>query len=142
MCTRSHFSLLQHKSSSFKFTYFFLIFLKFGKGNIKVFIHMFVPEELDSPLIHFPRMGKVTMLFFKAGILNPVLHIRVHENKWVEWRKNQAEQRGLKNKYPNPNPEPQHHPLWLRGYRRPTNLWLPGGQGLVSLPFSSASSVF
>ena len=42
---------------------------------------MVVPEEFNSPLIHFPGVGKVTVLFFKAGILNPVLHIRVHENK-------------------------------------------------------------
>lgn len=65
----------------FKFTYFFLIFFKFGKGNIKVFIHMFISKEFDSSLVHFPCMGKITMFFFKAGIFDPVLHIRMHENK-------------------------------------------------------------
>lgn len=82
MCTEVIFSKLFCNVIEFKFTYFFLIFFKFGKGNIKALIHMFIPKELDSSLVHFPCVGKVTMFFFKAGVLDPVLNIRVHKHKY------------------------------------------------------------
>lgn len=42
---------------------------------------MFVSKEFDSSLIYFPCVGKITMFFFKAGILDPILNIRVHKYK-------------------------------------------------------------
>jgi hypothetical protein len=65
-----------------KYTYFLLIFLKFGKSDIKVFIHMLISKEFNGSLIHFPCMGKISMLFFEAGIFDPVLHIRMYKDEW------------------------------------------------------------
>lgn len=87
-----------------KFAYFFLIFFKFGKGNIKAFIHMFISKEFHSSLVHFSCVGKITMFFFKAGILDPVLNIRVHKYKCRGIKEIPARQRGLKNKQ-NPIPK-------------------------------------
>lgn len=63
------------------YTYFFLIFLKFSKGHIQVFVHMLISKELNCSLVDFPCMGKVSMLLFKSGILDPVLHSRVHQHE-------------------------------------------------------------
>lgn len=62
-------------------TYFFLVFLKFSKGHIQVFVHMFISKELNCSLVDFPRMGKIGMFLFKPGIFDPVLHSGVHEHK-------------------------------------------------------------
>lgn len=93
-------------TESFKFTYFFLIFFKFGKGNIKAFIHMFISKEFDSSLVHFPCMGKITMFFFKAGIFDPVFNIRVYKYKYRGIKEMPGKTMWLKNN-PNPNQKPQ-----------------------------------
>ena len=60
---------------------FFLLFLKFSKGHLEVFVHVLSPEEVDSSLVDFAHMSKTSMPLFKPSKLDPVLHGRVHEHK-------------------------------------------------------------
>ena len=71
-------------------TYFFLVFLKFSKGHIEVFVHMLIPKKLHRSLVDFPRMSKVSMLLFKSCVLDPVFHSRVHEHKYGQGVKERA----------------------------------------------------
>lgn len=46
-------------------------------------IHVLFSKELHCSLIYFSCMGKVAVLLFKAGILDPVLNIGMHNDKYT-----------------------------------------------------------
>ena len=68
-------------------SYFLLPFFKLGESQQYFLIDVVLSKELHSALVDDASAVNVPVLLFKLGVLDPVLHLRVHQNKWCKSRK-------------------------------------------------------
>ena len=62
-------------------SYFLLSFFKLGESQQYFLIDVVLSKELHSALVDDASAVNVPVLLFKLGVLDPVLHLRVHQNK-------------------------------------------------------------
>ena len=71
-----------HRDSLTDFiSYFLLSFFKLGESQQYFLINVVLSKELHSALVDDASAVNVPVLLFKLGVLDPVLHLRVHQNK-------------------------------------------------------------